>query len=401
MSRSPVIRRRRFAAALAAVTVFGASLSIQAIAHADETAPPVLWEGVIHTPDGKAADGADVVAYARPPAASIKPNQELVEVGRTTTDSSGRFVLRAWPDTAMSMADQAGWATVMLTAFDGDGMSLAVDSVSFEPTAPYSAMSAEPNATRRPGRWVTSPAERFREPGTYRAASVEDGPTADEAERPAVLVLEPGGKAEKGRFSAMRMAPKPGAVAGTSGRRIWACGSQGWRAPPQPALGRQLHLHEHEVVQLPDRRFAKRDNWKLGGSVSLGDEISGESGGPDLPARDADELYLWDAQMVFKRLSWGCGGEMNHYFIDTVEPVQWTGGMWQYARHRRAPLQPPLPCGGRPKTPLYPQGRIEHHVPSRHRRSRLQRRRHLRRLPNRDLQVGQHGRRPPLPLRFL
>ena len=76
-----------------------------------------------------------------------------MEVARTTTDESGRFVLRAWPDTAMTMADQAGWTTVILTAFTADGMSLAVDSVAFEPTTPYSAMSADDRPTRRPGRW--------------------------------------------------------------------------------------------------------------------------------------------------------------------------------------------------------------------------------------------------------
>ncbi|HEV3363543.1 MAG TPA: hypothetical protein VG795_05270, partial [Acidimicrobiia bacterium] len=87
----------------------------------------------------------------------------------------------------------------------------------------------------------------------------------------------------------------------------------------------------------------------LGGSVSLGDEVSGESGGPDLPARDADEIYMWDAQMVFKQLSWGCGGEMNHYFIDTVEPVQWTGGMWQYAGTTEPPCNPNFRAAVGPK----------------------------------------------------
>src|SRR5688572_19332673 len=196
-----VIVGRPFVAALAFVAVFSAPLAIQPIARADETAPPVLWEGVIHTPEGTPADGADVVAYARPPAASIKPGQELTEVARTTTDGSGRFVLRAWPDTAMTMADQAGWATVMPTAFDGNGMSLAVDSVSFEPT-PYSAKSVGAHPARRAGRWMTGPADRFPQPGTYRVASVEDEATATDAERPAVLVLEPGAKPEPGRFAA-------------------------------------------------------------------------------------------------------------------------------------------------------------------------------------------------------
>ena len=331
MNCSPVILRRPVVVSMAVIVVLCASLAIQPIARADETPPPVLWEGEIRTPEGQPAGAADVVAYARPPAASIEPGHELVEVARTTTDRSGRFVLRAWPDTAMTMADRAGWTTVMLTAFSGDGMSLAVDSVAFEPTTPYSAMSVEARPTRRPGRWVTSPAERFREPGTYRAASVEDGAMASEAERPAVLVLDPEVGAEKGRFAAYGSVPK-------ARRGCWNVGEKDLGV--RPVKVGELHLNRHwggnftytstrsSSFQVGVSRSG--DNWKLGGSVSLGDEVSGESGGPGLPARDADEVYAWDADMVFKRLSWGCGGEMNYYFIDTVEPVQWTGGMWQY-----------------------------------------------------------------------
>ena len=350
MNCSPGILRRPLGLALAAVAVLCASLAIQPIARADENPPPVLWEGEIRTPDGTPASAVDVVAYARPPAASIQPGQELAEVARTTTDQSGRFVLRAWPDTAMSMADQAGWATVMLTAFSKDGMSLAVDSVAFEPTTQYSAMSAG----RRPGRWVTSPAERFREPGTFHAMSADDAAAAREAERPAVLVLDPTGKPEPGRFSAMGSVPK-------ARRGCWNVGEKDLGVR-RVKVG-ELHLNRHwagnftytstktSSFQIGVSRSG--DNWKLGGSVSLGDEVSGEQGGPGFPARDANQLFGWDADMVYKRLSWGCGGEMNYYFIDTVEPVQWTGGMWQYP----GPAEPP--CDGRFRAPVGPNRHYE------------------------------------------
>lgn len=350
---SSVVRSRPLRIALAAVAVLCASMAIQPIANAGETAPPVLWEGEIRSPGGTAADGADVIAYARPPAASMKPGQELVEVARTTTDSSGRFVLRAWPDTAQTLADQAGWTTVMLTAFSRDGMSLAVDSVAFEPAAQYSAKSVGTPA-RRSGRWVTSPAERFREPGTFRAASVEKGATAKATERPAVLVLDPEVGAEKDRFTAFGSVPK-------ARRGCWKVGEKDLGV--RPVKVGELHLNRHwggnftytstrsSSFQIGVSRSG--DNWKLGGSVTLGDEVSDESGGPDLPARDADDVYLWDAQMVFKRLSWGCGGEMNHYFIDTVEPVRWTGGMWQYA----GAAEPP--CDHRYRSPVGPK---RHHI---------------------------------------
>lgn len=87
--------------------------------------------------------------------------------------------------------------------------------------------------------------------------------------------------------------------------------------------------------------------------MTLGDEISNEQGGPDFPARDADQILMWDANMVYKRLSWGCGGEMNYYFIDTVEPVLWTGGMWQYD----GTAEPP--CDNRYRMPVPPE---RHHI---------------------------------------
>jgi hypothetical protein len=344
---SSVVRHRTLTVALAFVAVFCASLSVQPIATADETAPPVLWSGEIRTQDGSAADGADVVAYARPPAASIKHGQEMVEVARTTTDGSGRFVLRAWPDTAMSLANQAGWATVMLTAFSDDGMSLAVDSVAFEPTTQYTAKSVG-TPTRRSGRWVTSPAERFREPGTFRATSTEDE-AATAAERPAVLVLDPAGKPEQGHFSAMGSVPK-------ARRGCWNVGEKDLGV--RPVKVGELHLNRHwagnftytstktSSFQIGVSRSG--DNWKMGGSVTLGDEISGKQGGPGYPARDANQILAWDAQMVYKRLSWGCGGEMNYYFIDTVEPVLWTGGVWEY------PLVDEPSCNQRFRMPVGP-----------------------------------------------
>ena len=353
MMSSSVVRHRPLTVALAFLAVLCASLSVQPIASADETAPPVLWAGEVRTQDGAVVDGAEVVAYARPPAALIKPGQELLEVARTTTDGSGHFVLRAWPDTAMSVADQAGWTTVMLTAFTSDGMSLAVDSVSFEPPTEFSAKSAVTPA-RRSGRWVTSPADRFSAPDSLRAMSAEEEAATNGAERPAVLVLDPAGKPEPGRFSAMGSVPK-------ARRGCWKVGEKDLGV--RPVKVGELHLNRHwggnftytstktSSFQIGVSRSG--DNWKLGGSVSLGDEISNEDGGPDFPARDSDTVYLWDAQMVFKHLSWGCGGEMNYYFIDTVEPVLWTGGMWQY----QGSAEPP--CNERFRTPVGPK---RHHI---------------------------------------
>ena len=129
---------------------------------------------------------------------------------------------------------------------------------------------------RRSGRWVTSPAERFREPGTFRATSAEDE-TATAAERPAVLVLDPAGKPEHGRISAMGSAPK-------ARRGCWKVGEKDLGV--RPVKVGELHLNRHwggnfTYTSTRSSTFQigvsqSGDNWKLGGSVSLGDEVSGE-----------------------------------------------------------------------------------------------------------------------------
>ena len=83
---------------------------------------------------------------------------------------------------------------------------------------------------------MTSPAERFREPGTFHATSVEDEAATNAAERPAVLVLDPAGKPEPGRFSAMESVPK-------ARRGCWKVGEKDLGV--RPVKVGELHLNRH------------------------------------------------------------------------------------------------------------------------------------------------------------
>ena len=62
---------------------------------------PLLWSGTVRTLTGVAA-GANVVAYARPPARLLGVDgPALVPLGHATTDAKGRFALRTVPTAAI------------------------------------------------------------------------------------------------------------------------------------------------------------------------------------------------------------------------------------------------------------------------------------------------------------
>ena len=154
--------------AVAACTMAGGLVAIAS--PADASAPdPLLWSGTVRTLSGIAA-GANVVAYARPPARLLAVDgPALVPLGQTTTDTADRFALRAMPVPAeTALADDDGWISVMVAAITPAGIALAVDSVAWDA------------ATRR---WVSDPAERF---AAGRQAPSGNAPAS---ERPAELVI--------------------------------------------------------------------------------------------------------------------------------------------------------------------------------------------------------------------
>jgi hypothetical protein len=285
-------------------------------------AAPALWEGEIRTADGQPAHGAEVVAYARPPATQLQPGARLAPVARTTTDPSGHFTLRAEPTGVMrTVADEAGWATIMVTAHSREGMTLAIDSVAWKPEAGYSARSVGV----APGRWVTSPADLFATDRGYRTASAadEDPGAASEEERPSVLVLSPRGRDRNfsakgvtdgcGLSDSKDLGVKPVAVGELFLERAW---------------GGTFNYTNTKTTSFQIGVSESGKDWRVGGSVSMTKQSTVQSLGKVNAAGGLQRLR-WRADMIYKRFQWFCGDDTYNYFMYTLEPTEWTGGMRQ------------------------------------------------------------------------
>jgi hypothetical protein len=287
---------------------------------------PVLWQGEVRTSAGVPAAGTTVIAYARPPAIGLEPGRKLAEVARTTTDASGRFVLRAAPNASLqTAADDDGWVSVMVTAISADGMAMAVDSVAWGASPGFSARSVgAPN-----GRWLTTPAEREAalQPGDFRATSAAYA--ADVAkERPSVLVLAKGKPdLEAPRFSAMSSSSR------------WGCGVYKKEdAGISPVAIGELFLEQSwggEFVYNNTRSTSfqvglSEDGkyWGVGGSTTFSRQSQAQSGGP-IGSTAEFQRFRYSADMVFKRITWICGEEGYYYSEQTIEPVDWNLGMHQ------------------------------------------------------------------------
>jgi hypothetical protein len=283
---------------------------------AAEPTLPLLWSGEVQDQTGRQESGVEVVAFARPPVDAIQPGVPLPEVARATTDGVGRFALRAAPSAAITQnADPAGWTTVMVAAFSADGMTLAVDSMAWEPRG-RRFVGTE-------GRWVTSPAER-----SGRAAhtmSARESEALASTERPSVMVIEPSAPDATGK----RTYSRPSEVRGCSlsyskdvGRTYVPVG--------------ELHLENRwggffSYTNTKSTSFQigySKDGkpWKVAGSVSMD---RARSSGQDklVPVADGNRLHTYELDMIFKDLTWFCGSEYQYYFADTREPTDWTGGM--------------------------------------------------------------------------
>lgn len=325
---------RRLLAALVTLAALAGSVVAEPVAGASEAAAPILWEGEIRTPHGRPVTAAEVVAYVRPPASQLEPGDALVPIARTTTDGSGHYTLRAVPsEIVRNAADAAGWVTVMVTASSEEGMTLAVDAVAWQPEAPYGAKGAFPQAASR-GLWVTSPAERFatRDQGGYRTAAVDgqEAELVDPAERPSVLVLSRGGFRPTSKGAApTRAGRSPEAGCSVSSSKDIGV---------SPIEVGELHLNgkwggEFTYTNTRTTSFqigVSQDGgpWKVGGSVSM--DSKGKFGGDNAPVGDM-RFWRYKAHMQFKRFTWFCGWEYQYYFVDTLEPVSWTGGMDEFS----------------------------------------------------------------------
>lgn len=292
-------------------------------AGAAESPGPVLWDGVLRTPDGRPTEG-EVVAFVRPPADRLEPGHQLTEVARVETDSSGRFVLRSRPSPAFQSArDESGWVGVMVFAFTRDGVALAVDAVAWRPDEAIHAQSADAD---RPGRWITDPADLTAPASRFHAA--ESRPTP-ETERPAALVV--GARPASPAVKALEARGKP--PAGTT------CGLERSKdmGIHEVAVG-ELHLRDawggfFEYTNTKSTSFQTGVSyggrgWQVGGSDSMTATSSMNQKKTISPAERQDaDLISYRAELLFKRFDWRCSKSgLQWEDISTLQPVSWPNG---------------------------------------------------------------------------
>lgn len=285
---------------------------------ASEPALPLLWAGQVQDQAGRQQSDVEVVAFARPPVEALEAGVPLAEVARATTNREGHFSLRTAPSADMTEnADPAGWTTVMVAAFSPEGMTLALDSVAWERGREFGAAN---------GRWVTSPAERNGRATRFMSTQQVGALTSNE--RPSVMVLD----TDSSGVSRTRPYRRPSEVRGCA---LYDSKEVGRTKVP---IG-ELHLENHwggffDYTNTKTTSFQigfSRDGkpWKVAGSVSM-DRARETGQGRQIPVTDgAPLLYTYKLDMIFKDLTWFCGGEYNYYFAETREPTDWTGGMRQ------------------------------------------------------------------------
>lgn len=313
-------RRSITALAALAATIVGVPA-----AGAGEFAAPVLWEGVVQTPDGQPT-AAEIVAYVRNSASEMEPGNSLVRLGRATADSSGHFTLRAVPTPALETAtDEAGWATIMVAAISEKGVSLAVDSVAWKPEA------SGKHTGKSEGRWVTNPGDLLAgvsETKAFRASEAESV-AATAQERPNVLVVSDSPGKTFAPMSDPSHSPDPG----------WCVGPKETKDIGVSPVGvGELHLNRNwgglfSYTNTKNTSFqigVSQDgkSWRAGGSKSMGKNSSFGQDQPLVSARN-ERFWTWKADMVFKRFKWTCGMPGRWQTLYTIEPVEWTGGLRQ------------------------------------------------------------------------
>jgi hypothetical protein len=304
-------------------------------AGASGPATPVLWEGVLRTPDGQPAAG-EAVAFVRPPASRLQPGDQLAELARDRTDGSGRFVLRAGPSAAVRAAqDESGWVTVMVFAFSERGVALGIDAVAWRPDPGIHGQSADGGH----GRWISDPADLDASHGRFRAAEAGSVP---QSERPASLVLD--GEAPD-RILAMedRGRPPVGMTCGLQRSKDMGI--------HQVAVG-EIHLRDawgglFEYTNTRSTSFQAGISfggrgWQVGGSDSVTASNSLAQAKAIAPAdRDDPQVVTYKAELLFKRFDWRCSKNGYRWEdISTLQPVSWpNGGM------REVPASDAPRCG--------------------------------------------------------
>ena len=310
------------------LTAVAVSTFAAPIARASDGLPPVLWEGTIVGADGHPAAGTEVVAFARPAGADLQATEAgLAPIARSTTDRSGHYVLRSGrTDPLRAVETDSGWTNVMVAAFGPDGsFSFATDSVAWEPAAGFRAAGVDDNPNR--GRWVTTPAERVAaELASFRATAAPD-PDATGRDRPGVMTL---GVGPGGAIRAQAVKPPPlrqeGMCAGPYkteklGVTYTPVGElhleRGWG-------GQFVYTTTHSTSFQVGGRHDGGGWYVAGSSSSLKDSTARNGNDHGLTE---NHMYTYAADLDYTRFTWRCNQGDSWHWAETVEPVDWRGGL--------------------------------------------------------------------------
>lgn len=323
-----------------AVTTFAAP-----IARASEPSLPVLWEGTIVGSGGQPAAGTEVVAFARPAGADLQPTEAgLTPVARSSTDRSGHYVLRSGrTDALRALETDSGWTNVMVAAFGPDGsFSLATDSIAWEPAGGFHATAVDDNPNH--GRWLTTPADRAAaEAGTFRATAASDAEALGR-DRPAVMTLAGGSdRSIKGQMVKPPPMHQEGMCAGPAkteklGVNYTPVGElhldRGWG-------GQFVYTTTHSTsFQVGGRHDG--GGWYVAGSSSSLKDTTARSGNEH--GLTENHMYTYAADLDYARYTWRCNQGDSWHWAETIEPVDWRGGL------RRTDYGPAPACNPKNKS---------------------------------------------------
>jgi hypothetical protein len=269
-----------------------------------------------------------VVAFARRAGADLQATEDaLVPLARTITDGSGRYVLRSGHTAALrSVESESGWTNVMVAAFGPGGtFSLATDSVAWEPAGGFRAAAADDNPNR--GRWLTTPTQRAAaEQGPIRATAAGDA-DAIGRDRPAVMALS-GGPDQGVHAQAVKPPPlrQEGMCAGpykteNVGVNYTPVGElhleRGWG-------GQFVYTTTHSTSFQVGARHDGGGWYVAGSSSSLKDSTAQNGNERGLTE---NHMYTYAADLDYTRFTWRCNQGDSWHWAETVEPVDWRGGL--------------------------------------------------------------------------
>ena len=80
--------------------------------------------------------------------------------------------------------------------------------------------------------------------------------------------------------------------------------------------------------------------------------LRGSATSHENPTLPEDSMFTYRAEMIYKRFTWKCNFAEEWHWVDTLEPVEWTGGMV------RQDHGVPPGCNPRFHSPVFPNDEV-------------------------------------------